>query len=97
METFWYVAVTVVLAVFVVLDGFDFGVGIIYPFVARTEQERRMALASIGPMFNGNDPGPGSVPRWGDGLVPATYAPVTVLPGSKSAWLVGNNTPKGAK
>lgn len=55
METFWYVAVTVVLAVFVVLDGFDFGVGILYPFVARTEQERRMALASIGPMFNGNE------------------------------------------
>jgi len=50
-----------------------------------------------GPMFNGNDPGPGNFPRWGDGLVPATYAPVTVLPGSKSAWLVGNNTPKGAK
>ena len=55
METFWYVAVTVMLAVFVVLDGFDFGVGIIYLFVARTEQERRMALASIGPMFNGNE------------------------------------------
>jgi cytochrome bd ubiquinol oxidase subunit II len=45
----------VMLAVFVVLDGFDFGVGILYPFVARTEQERRMALASIGPMFNGNE------------------------------------------
>ena len=55
METFWYVAVTAVLAVFVVLDGFDFGVGIIYPFVARTEQERRIALTSIGPMFNGNE------------------------------------------
>jgi cytochrome bd ubiquinol oxidase subunit II len=55
VEIFWYVAVTVVLAVFVALDGFDFGVGILYPFVARTEQERRMALASIGPMFNGNE------------------------------------------
>jgi cytochrome bd ubiquinol oxidase subunit II len=55
VETFWYVAVAVVLAVFVALDGFDFGVGILYPFVARTEQERRMALASIGPMFNGNE------------------------------------------
>ena len=48
-------AVTVMLAIYVVLDGFDFGVGILYPFVARTEQERRMALASIGPMFNGNE------------------------------------------
>src|SRR5438552_5791788 len=55
METFWYAVVTLMLALYVVLDGFDFGVGILYPFVARTEQERRMALASIGPMFNGNE------------------------------------------
>lgn len=55
METFWYAAVTLMLAVFVVLDGFDFGVGILYPFVARTEQERQVVLASIGPTFNGNE------------------------------------------
>ena len=55
METFWYAALTIMLAVYVILDGFDFGVGIIYPFVARTEQERRMALASIGPVFSGNE------------------------------------------
>ena len=55
METFWYAAVTVMLAVYVVLDGFDFGVGIVYPFVARTETERRTALVSIGPVWNGNE------------------------------------------
>lgn len=55
METFWYIAVTVMLTGYVVLDGFDFGVGIIYPFVTRTEQERRAALASIGPVWNGNE------------------------------------------
>jgi len=55
METFWYGAVTVMLAVYVVLDGFDFGVGIVYPFVAKTEANRRMALASIGPVWNGNE------------------------------------------
>jgi cytochrome d ubiquinol oxidase subunit II len=55
VETFWYAALTIMLAVYVVLDGFDFGVGIVYPFVARTEQERRMALASIGPVFSGNE------------------------------------------
>src|SRR5439155_1324659 len=53
METFWYVVVTLMLAVYVVLDGFDFGVGILYPFAARTELERRTALASIGPVWNG--------------------------------------------
>lgn len=43
------------LAVYVVLDGFDFGVGIVYPFVARTEEERRMTLAAIGPVWHGNE------------------------------------------
>ncbi|MCE3224050.1 MAG: cydB [Nitrospira sp.] len=55
METFWYGAVTLMLAVYVVLDGYDFGVGIVYPFVARTEEERRMALAAIGPVWSGNE------------------------------------------
>ena len=55
METFWFVIVTLMLAVYVVLDGFDFGVGIVYPFAARTETERRAALASIGPVWNGNE------------------------------------------
>lgn len=55
METFWYGAVTLLLAVYAVLDGFDFGVGIAYPFVARTEFDRRVALATIGPIWNGNE------------------------------------------
>jgi cytochrome d ubiquinol oxidase subunit II len=55
METFWYAMITLMLAIYFVLDGFDFGVGIVYPFVARTEQERRTVLASIGPVWNGNE------------------------------------------
>ncbi|MEX5215137.1 MAG: cytochrome d ubiquinol oxidase subunit II [Nitrospiraceae bacterium] len=55
METFWYTAVTLMLAMYVVLDGFDFGVGIVYPFVARTETDRRTALGAIGPVWNGNE------------------------------------------
>lgn len=55
MESFWYIVVTIMLAVYVVLDGFDFGLGIIYPFVTKTETDRRMALASIGPIWNGNE------------------------------------------
>jgi len=55
METFWYAAVALMLAVYVVLDGFDFGVGIVYLFAARTETERRVALLSIGPVWNGNE------------------------------------------
>jgi cytochrome d ubiquinol oxidase subunit II len=55
METFWYCAVTLMLAVYAVLDGFDFGLGIVYHFVARNEVDRRTALAAIGPIWNGNE------------------------------------------
>ncbi len=55
METFWYAIVTMMLAMYIVLDGFDFGVGILYPFIAKTEIERRAVLASIGPVWKGNE------------------------------------------
>lgn len=55
METFWYGAVSFMLAVYIVLDGFDFGVGIVYPLVARTEPDRRRALAAIGPVWTANE------------------------------------------
>ena len=40
METFWYIAVTLMLGLYVVLDGFDFGVGILYPFLGRSVVDR---------------------------------------------------------
>ncbi len=55
METFWYIVVTLMLAMYVVLDGYDFGLGMIYPFVARSEPDRRTALAAIGPVWTGNE------------------------------------------
>ncbi len=55
METFWFTAVACMLTVYVVLDGFDFGTGIVYLWVARTDEERRTALKAIGPVWNGNE------------------------------------------
>ena len=55
METFWFLVVTVMFATYLVLDGFDFGTGIIYFYVARTEAERRVTLTAIGPVWNGNE------------------------------------------
>jgi len=55
MEMVWFGVVSVMLAVYVVLDGFDFGVGIIHRFVARTDEERRTVLAAIGPFWDGNE------------------------------------------
>ena len=43
------------IAIYAVLDGFDMGVGIVYLFAARTDAERRTLLASIGPVWDGNE------------------------------------------
>jgi cytochrome d ubiquinol oxidase subunit II len=43
------------LAVYVLLDGFDLGAGAIHLFVAKTDEERRHVLASIGPVWDGNE------------------------------------------
>src|SRR3974377_286537 len=55
METIWFWAVAVMIAVYVVLDGFDLGAGILHLWVARTGEERRAVLASIGPVWDGNE------------------------------------------
>lgn len=55
MGTLWFWIVAVMLAAYVVLDGFDLGVGIVFPFVAKTEEERRHALQAIGPVWDGNE------------------------------------------
>jgi cytochrome d ubiquinol oxidase subunit II len=55
METAWFSIVSAMLAAYVVLDGFDFGVGIVHHFVARTDEERRTVLSAIGPVWDGNE------------------------------------------
>ena len=55
MTALWYANVAGMLAVYVVLDGFDFGAGIVHLFVARTEPERRQVLSAIGPVWDGNE------------------------------------------
>jgi cytochrome d ubiquinol oxidase subunit II len=55
MATVWFFLVSVMLAVYVVLDGFDFGAGILHLRVAKTDEERRTVLAAIGPVWDGNE------------------------------------------
>src|SRR2546422_2319521 len=43
------------IGVYVVLDGFDLGAGIVHLLVARAETERRLVLRSIGPVWDGNE------------------------------------------
>ena len=55
MEITWFCLVAVMIAIYVVLDGFDLGAGIIHLMVARTNAERRTVLRSIGPVWDGNE------------------------------------------
>src|ERR1700693_1837207 len=55
METIWFCLVAVMIAVYVVLDGFDLGAGIVHLLVSRTDGERRAVLGSIGPVWDGNE------------------------------------------
>ena len=56
MEAVWFAIVSAMLAVYAVLDGFDFGVGHHPPHRrAKTDEERRTVLAAIGPIWDGNE------------------------------------------
>src|SRR5258705_1660744 len=55
MGTIWFWLVAIMIATYVLLDGFDLGTGAIHLFVAKTDHERRQVLASIGPVWDGNE------------------------------------------
>ena len=55
METIWFSLIAVMIALYVVLDGFDLGAGVIHLFVARNDAERRTVMASISPVWDGNE------------------------------------------
>ncbi len=51
----WFLLEGILLCGYAILDGFDLGVGILHPFVPRTDLERRISLNSIGPLWDGNE------------------------------------------
>lgn len=55
MGFIWFWIVAVMLTAYVVLDGFDLGVGILHLLLSRTERERQIMLRSIGPVWDGNE------------------------------------------
>src|SRR6266550_6214012 len=55
MEAIWFCLVAVMLAGYVVLDGYDIGAGIVHLLVARSDLERGQILKSIGPFWDGNE------------------------------------------
>lgn len=55
MNALWFALVSVLLAGYVILDGFDFGAGALHLVVAKTDRQRREVLAAIGPFWDGNE------------------------------------------
>jgi cytochrome d ubiquinol oxidase subunit II len=55
MPTLWFMIVAVMIAAYVLLDGFDIGAGAVHLFIARNEDERRTILRAIGPVWDGNE------------------------------------------
>ncbi|HVT95021.1 MAG TPA: cytochrome d ubiquinol oxidase subunit II [Bryobacteraceae bacterium] len=55
METIWFCLVAILIAGYVIFDGFDLGVGAIHMFVGRTEKEREAIISTVGPVWDGNE------------------------------------------
>ncbi len=55
MPTIWFMLVAFMLVAYVVLDGFDIGSGIVSPLLARSDDDKRLILRTIGPVWDGNE------------------------------------------
>jgi cytochrome d ubiquinol oxidase subunit II len=55
LNTLWFVLVTVLFIGYFILEGFDFGVGILMPFLSKDDRERRVMINTIGPFWDGNE------------------------------------------
>ncbi len=55
LQNIWYLLIGVLLTGYAILDGFDLGVGVLYPFIAKKDKERRLLLNATGPFWDGNE------------------------------------------
>src|SRR5437667_3450269 len=55
MGFIWFWLVAVMMVAYVVLDGFDLGVGILYALLGRSEKDRQLMLRTVGPVWDGNE------------------------------------------
>ena len=55
LATFWFILIAILWSGYFVLEGFDFGVGILLPFLGRDDTERRVLVNTIGPVWDGNE------------------------------------------
>src|SRR5207342_21218 len=76
MQNFWFIVIALFFTGFFVLEGFDFGVGMLHGVVGRTDDERRVAINTIGPLWDGNE-------VW---LIVAGAAIFAAFPGWYATW-----------
>jgi cytochrome bd ubiquinol oxidase subunit II len=55
LNTLWFVLVTILFIGYFILEGFDYGVGILMPLLGKDDQERRIIINTIGPVWDGNE------------------------------------------
>src|SRR3712207_5198954 len=55
LAEFWFVLIAVLWIGYLVLEGFDFGVGMLLPVLGRNDTERRVLINTIGPVWDGNE------------------------------------------
>ena len=55
LNNLWFILLTILFSGFFFLEGFDYGVGILLPFIAKEDRERRAVINSIGPVWDGNE------------------------------------------
>jgi len=87
LTTVWFVLIAFLWTGYFVLEGFDFGVGALLPLLARDEAGRRQVLATIGPVWDGNEvwliTAVGAMfaafPSWYAGLLSGFYLPVLMV------------------
>ncbi|RYM35168.1 cytochrome d ubiquinol oxidase subunit II [Brumimicrobium glaciale] len=55
MEIFWYIVLMTILTIYIILDGYDFGAGIVHLFFAKKEKDKKAITSAIGPFWDANE------------------------------------------
>ncbi len=55
LNTLWFILIVILFTGYFILEGFDFGVGILLPFLGKDDRERRIIINTIGPVWDGNE------------------------------------------
>ncbi|MER7131689.1 cytochrome d ubiquinol oxidase subunit II [Streptosporangium saharense] len=87
LTTFWFAVIAFLWTGYFVLEGFDFGVGLLAPALSRNEAERKQVLGTIGPVWDGNEvwliTAVGAMfaafPAWYAGMLSSFYLPLTLV------------------